>query len=194
MWLLRSEQLTHGCIIRVDLEKRPVTFVDVLARWQGDPLFRAFFTEVLANAPYSAFRWEAPPITSASASRPFEFALIDSPELDTEPDPEAFAEHFTDTASDDVVSFSNLNHDAMLVVPRPVGHLSAYAHLGAFVRKAPEAQKHALWRIVGRMMERQLGAKPTWLSTAGAGVPWLHVRLDQKPKYYHHAPYRQGSG
>ena len=132
MWVPHSEQLAHGCIIRVDLENRPVTFVDVLQRWQDDPLFRAFFTALLADAPYSAFRWETPPIAAASASGPFEFVLIDSPELETEPDPEAFVEHFAAAASDDVVSFSNLNHDAILVVPRPIGHPSNYVHIGAF--------------------------------------------------------------
>src|SRR5215469_127446 len=132
MWVPHSEQLAHGCIIRVDLENRPVTFVDVLQRWQDDPLFRAFLTALLADAPYSAFRWETPPIAAASASGPFEFVLIDSPELETEPDPEAFAEHFAAAASDDVVSFSNLNHDAILVVPRPIGHPSNYVHIGAF--------------------------------------------------------------
>jgi hypothetical protein len=33
-------------------------------------------------------------------------------------------------------------------------------------------------------------ANPEWLSTAGAGVSWLHVRLDDRPKYYGYAPYR----
>jgi hypothetical protein len=60
----------------------------------------------------------------------------------------------------------------------------------AFVRNAPEAQKHALWSIVGKVMEEELGPAPIWLSTAGAGVSWLHVRIDRKPKYYGHAPYR----
>ena len=35
----------------------------------------------------------------------------------------------------------------------------------------------------------RLGGKPVWLSTAGLGVGWLHVRLDDRPKYYRHAPY-----
>ncbi len=39
-------------------------------------------------------------------------------------------------------------------------------------------------------MLARLNSKPVWLSTAGAGVSWLHVRLDDKPKYYGHAPYR----
>jgi len=78
-----------------------------------------------------------------------------------------------------------------LVVPRPLGQPSAYGHIASFVREAPEAQKHLLWRLVGSLMEHQLGRDPVWLSTAGAGVSWLHVRMDQRPKYYGHAPYRR---
>jgi hypothetical protein len=36
--------------------------------------------------------------------------------------------------------------------------------------------------------------KPVWLSTAGAGVSWLHVRLDDRPKYYGYRPYQEASG
>ena len=78
----------------------------------------------------------------------------------------------------------------MLVVPCPVGPHSAYGHVAAVVRSAPEEQKHALWACVGRAMGRRVGKAPVWLSTAGAGVSWLHVRLDDRPKYYGHAPYR----
>jgi hypothetical protein len=149
---------------------------------------------LLADAPFSAFRWETPPITTLSAGRPFEFVLLDSPELASHPDPDAFAEHFCDPAgSKDVVSFPNLNNDSILVVPCPRGPLSAYGHIDAFVREAPDAQKHALWRLVGELMQRRLGLRPVRLSTAGAGVPWLHVRLDQRSKYYGHAPYREST-
>jgi hypothetical protein len=194
MWSTRSEQLAHGRVISVDLKNRPITFSDVLRRWQDDPVFRAFFIALLADAPFSAFRWETPPITTASAVRPFEFVLLDSPDLASHPDPDAFAEHFGDPAgSNAVVSFPNLNNDAILVVPCPLGPLSAYGHIAAFVREAPDAQKHPLWRLIGELMQRRLGTRPVWLSTAGAGVPWLHVRLDQKPKYYGHAPHREST-
>jgi hypothetical protein len=194
MWSARDEQLAHGSVVSVDLDNHPVRFSDVLRRWQDDPVFRAFFIALLADAPFPAFRWETPPITAASAGRPFEFVLLDSPELAGQPDPDAFAEHFGSTVeSEDVVSFPNLNNDAILVVPCPLGPVSAYGHLAAFVREAPDAQKHALWRLVGELMERRLGPTPVWLSTAGAGVPWLHVRLDQRPKYYGHAQYREST-
>ena len=35
---------------------------------------------------------------------------------------------------------------------------------------------------------------PTWVSTAGGGVAWLHVRLDSAPKYYTHRPYTRFAG
>jgi len=139
MWSARTEKLSHGFIFRVDHEHRPIAFADVLRRWQDDPVFREFFIALLADAPYSAFRWETPPVTSGTSDRPFEFAVLDSPELETEPDLDAFAEHFRSAAGDDVISFPNLNHDAILVVPRPLGDSSAYGHIAAFVRKAPEA-------------------------------------------------------
>ena len=193
MWSTRIEELAHGRVVNVDFQNRPAKFSEVLRRWQDDPVFRSFFIALLADAPFSAFRWETPPITAASVERPFEFVLLNSPGLASQPDPDAFAEHFRGQKSGDVVSFPNLNSDAILVVPRPVGPVSAYGHLASFVRKAPDSQKHSLWRLVGELMERGLGPRPVWLSTAGAGVSWLHVRLDQRPKYYGHARYRENA-
>jgi hypothetical protein len=47
---------------------------------------------------------------------------------------------------------------------------------------------------VAETMTEQLDLKePLWLSTAGQGVFWLHVRLDRYPKYYNHAPYRHAA-
>ena len=192
MWTPRSEQLADGRLWRVsiDLDSTPVSYAEVLRRWQQDADFRSLFLALLADAPFAAFRWETPPITMATANRPFEFVLLDSPGLARTPDANAFAEHFGDAAPGGVVEFPNLGKDAIMVVPCPNGPLSAYGHLGAFVRQAPEPQKHALWAVVGATMERRLGAKTVWLSTAGAGVSWLHVRLDDRPKYYGYEPYR----
>src|SRR5579859_6457262 len=122
MWSTKNKPLAHGSVVSIYLEKRPVRFSEVLQRWQNDPVFREFFVTLLADAPFPAFRWETPPITAASADRPFEFVLLDSPELASQPEPDSFAEHFGGTeGSNDVVSFPNLNGDAILVVPCPLG-------------------------------------------------------------------------
>jgi hypothetical protein len=123
-------------------------------------------------------------------SRPFEFAVLNDPGLARDADPAAFAEHFRGRSGSDVLSFPNIGGDAIMVVPRPLAPPSTYAHLATFVRNAPESQRHALWKSVGDAMSRRLSARPVWLSTAGAGVPWLHVRLDDRPKYYGFTPYR----
>lgn len=173
----QTEPLANGLLVRLNSEDLPVSFSEVLRGWKNDSVFRQFFNGLLDAAPYAAFRWETPPITAASANRPFEFVILDSPGLASEPDPDAFAQYFAKTGEGkDIVSFANLNNDAILVVPCPLGPLSAYSHLAAFVRKAPDAQKHSLWKAVGEQMERQFGPAPVWLSTAGAGVSWLHVR------------------
>jgi hypothetical protein len=193
MWTARSEQMTRGRVLRVtvDLDVAPASFTEVLRCWQEDPDFRTWFNDLLAAAPFAAFRWETPPITTATADRPFEFVMLDSPSLDRPPDGDAFAEHFSGSDPEGVTTFPNLGRDAILVVPCPGGPHSAYGHLAAFVRQAPEPQRHAFWAAVGAALRRRLGTKPVWLSTAGAGVAWLHVRLDDRPKYYGHAPYRE---
>lgn len=192
MWSSR-QLLASGRILKIgiDWESSPVPFAEVLRLWQNDQDFRTFFNSLLADAPFSAFRWETPPLTAPSAQRTFEFVLLDSPGLKKNPDPAAFSDHFADARPEEsVVSFPNLGKDAVLVVPRPAGPFSAYGHLAAFVREAPQEQIHSLWKLVGKEMENHLGPAPLWLSSAGAGVPWLHVRLDKKPKYYGYGPYR----
>jgi hypothetical protein len=194
MWSARSEELADACGVRFALavDSRPATFADVLRGWQGDTGFRALFNALLADAPFASFRWEMPAVTAATVARPFKCVLLDSPGLARRLEPEAFAEHFAGAVGD-VVTFTNLGGDAILVVPCPVAEASAYGHLAAFVRLAPEQQRQALWRLVGEAMLQRVGAKPVWLSTAGAGVAWLHVRLDDQPKYYGYAAYRRSA-
>ena len=191
-WTSRSEHLPSGRGIRmaVYLDSSPVPYAEVLHRWRTDAHFRAWFNGLLADSPFATFRWETPPLTTANVNRPFECVFLDSPGLATNPDAEAFSEHFG-KAVDGVVEVLNLGKDAILIIPCPIGSRSSYGHLGTFVRKAPEPQMHALWKLVGTAMQRRLGTKPVWLSTAGAGVSWLHVRLDDRPKYYGYKPYRE---
>lgn len=54
----------------------------------------------------------------------------------------------------------------------------------------PQGDAVKLWRCVAETMLRRLSGRPLWLSTAGAGVAWLHVRVDPVPKYYAYPPYR----
>lgn len=180
--------------------------VKVRVSWNGTPLpsrtayelcaneeFRSSLVAELANAPFKAYFWETPPITIETSERSFEYVLTDAPGLaSAAPEVDAFREHFSsDAGADGVVTFPNLGGDATLVVPCPNGGLSSYAHLAAFVRGAKEAQRHALFAALGTAVLSHLSERPLWISTAGMGVYWLHLRLDSRPKYYRHAPYKR---
>jgi len=178
----------RGARLFLDLNARPASFANVLNAWQVDADFRTLFNSIVAGAPYSAFRWETPCLTTDRLAQPFECVLLDSPGLARNPDPDAFAEHFAQ-AQNGIAVFSNLGKDAILIVPSPQSEHANYGHLAAFVRHAPEAQRSALWQAVGEAMAKRVGRKPVWLSTAGAGISWLHVRLDDRPKYYGFHPY-----
>eukprot|EP00908_Phaeocystis_cordata_P008071 Transcript_18739.p2 GENE.Transcript_18739~~Transcript_18739.p2 ORF type:complete len:296 (-),score=102.36 Transcript_18739:1230-2117(-) len=148
----------------------------------------------LAGSPHAAFFWETPPTTlEGAAARPFEFVTVRAPNLeDVEPDPKPFSATLSGCAgAAEARSFANLGGDATLVAPCAGAAVapSTYAHIAKFVRDAPAAQRDAFWRAVGRAVGETLrarGAAPTWVSTEGSGVSWLHVRLDSTPKYYHH--------
>jgi hypothetical protein len=161
-----------------------------VARRLADGTLGPLLTEALAASSMRAFFWECTPWPADRDPR-FEFVLADAPSLArTGPDPSAFAAHIGDTADGlSVRTFDNLGRDARLVVPCPGGRPDAYAHLAAFVRHGPTAQVHALWIALGEALSAE--ARTTrWVSTSGLGVPWLHLRIDQRPKYYSHAPYR----
>ena len=187
--VLRENQVIRYCLTR---NSRPLTFGDVLQLWQTDESFQEFFTQLLADSPFPAFRWETPCLTEETKAVPFEFVLLTAPSFATRrTDARTYARYFTENEVDEgVVSFSNLSGDAALVVPSPRTGEDAYGHLAAFVRKAPPQQSKALWRVVGRTVEERMGKQGLWLSTAGGGVAWLHVRMDSRPKYYGFAPYR----
>jgi Family of unknown function (DUF6940) len=193
MWEAQTENLPDraGQKIKLANNGRIPSYADVIELWRHDDQFRTFFNSLLINAPFEAYRWETPAVTASNLNRKFEFVLLDCPGLLTTPDPHAFESYFaSDGARDHIVTFANLGKDATLVVPLPMQPDSSYAHLAAFMRTAPQEQTHALWRTVGDAMQRRISQKPVWLSTAGMGVSWLHVRLDDRPKYYGHAPYR----
>jgi hypothetical protein len=172
----------------LDAQGRTLTFDDVVRGWREREDFRLFWCSSLRNAPFDAYAWECPPVTANTLSRDFDCVFVASPLLARMPaDSQAFAEHFRPDQS--VATFANLGGDAVLVAPSPADGGDNYSHLASFVATAPASQQDALWKAVGEACNRRIGTKPVWISTAGLGVAWLHVRLDDRPKYYRHTPY-----
>ena len=193
MWRIESARVDEGtvrwsCLAGTD---RALAFEQVAHAWTADSAFRRFWIESLHQVPFDAYCWECPPVHEPSRARPFECVFISSPSLARMPvDAEAFADYFRHDR--EVVTFGNLGGDALLVVPCPEESGGNFAHLASFTKTASPSLQQALWAAVGHALESRMGKRPLWLSTAGHGVAWLHVRLDLRPKYYSHAPYQKG--
>ncbi len=190
-WHSQIENLHRGRTIRMRIlcDQMIASYAEILDGWQHDSIFRDFFVELLAEAPFEAYLWETPAVSCLASTERFEFVLVESLDLARRrPDPAVFADHFN--VEREVVAFQNLGGDALLLAPCPRSSLTAYTHLAAFVRSAQTHQKHAFWKAVGEYVSDNLSDLPLWLSTNGLGVSWLHVRLDSKPKYYNHKPYK----
>lgn len=190
----RKSQLA-GEAIKYELYRRdsPLRFSEFLSLIKGKKPFRRFFVELLSEIPFQAWQWETPPVTVSSVDQPFEFVVTDSPGIDLPPDPEPFRSYFKKLGEGKtVVDFFNLGGDARLIAPAPSpgDETRNYSHIGVFTQNAPEKEQHALWQKTGVVTLKQLSGRPLWLNTAGGGVAWLHIRLDSRPKYYRHRPYR----
>jgi hypothetical protein len=196
MWETQVDVLDDGRVHHVALlrDGAGVSYADVVQYWRTDEPFRAFFAALLADVRFKAYFWETPPVTQGTAVRMFEFVLVNSPESLLLWHPSQGRLLAISPPSQAVVTFATLGGDALLVAPAPQGPPAAYAHLAAFARQAPMEQQHALWRAVGAAAAQRLSSAPLWLSTSGLGVAWLHVRLDERPKYYTYAPYRSQPG
>ena len=175
------------------IEAPEASFAELLQSWVADRGACLAFSQTLAEMPWPAFRWELPPLDRAGLDQPFECVVVDSPEIAVPSDPRPFRQHLDAAGEQPVIRFTNLGGDAELIVPCPLADAAHYPHLAAFVRGAPADQQAALWQRVGQAMLECVGSRPLWLNTAGGGVAWLHVRIDQRPKYYVHAPYRRAA-
>ena len=168
-----------------------LSYGEVLEVWRRDALCRKVYIFTLKGIPFTAFRWETPPVTKETLDRAFECAVIDHPELERPADASAFREKLSGlSAQTQVTTFANLDKDATLIVPTKQAENDAYGHLAAFSKKAPYEQQDKLWQEVGALMLESIDSDPIWLNTAGDGVPWLHIRLDSRPKYYWYKTYK----
>ena len=190
MWTVQREYLEPVGTLRLRFlaGDTSISYADFLHALVQDESFRELTQEEMRAAPFVAFRWETPPLTTNNIDQHFECLLHDSPDLDVRADPTDFEPYFQPGI--EVVSFNNLGADALLIVPCPTSASTNYSHIGAFHRSAPQEQLHAFWIAVAQSVLARVNPRPLWLSTAGGGVDWLHMRLDDSPKYYRHRPWR----
>lgn len=104
-----------------------------------------------------------------------------------------FAKHLADIAIAGTCAgnFPNKKKDAILIIPGAKKDID-YKNISQFTINAPQEQQQKLWQEVANRLSKELekNEAPKWLSTHGLGVHYLHVRIDNHPKYYHFEQYK----
>lgn len=194
MWHAVTKRLASGFKYRLLAGETPLSFRELIRLLEHDDKFADWYSRLLADTDFEAFYWEHPPLTVTSIEYDTEFVLLTAPALASmRAEPAPFQSIFDDETEEDVVVFPNLGGDAVLIAPCPLAASDAYPHLAAFLRRAPAGQIRSLWQHTARTVRKNITTSPRWLSTAGLGVAWAHVRLDKYPKYYRYAPYTRYS-
>jgi len=87
------------------------------------------------------------------------------------------------------IAFNNLSNDARLIIPIPQKDKD-FTTMKDFCDNASIKQQKEFWKIVAIEIEYMLGTNDKiYISSHGLGVPYFHLRLDKKPKYYNSKEY-----
>jgi hypothetical protein len=192
MWAAHTQSIRSGARLTIYEDSTPLSFREFFALLERNNDFAHWYSSLIADCEFEALFWELPALTVATIEKGAEFVVIESAALSRlRADSAPFASHFAAQPGSDVIEFPNLGNDALLIVPAPIDSADSFAHLAAFLRSARRSQVASLWRVAARTVFENLESSPRWLSTAGLGVSWLHLRLDTRPKYYNFSPYKK---
>ena len=150
----------------VDKISTGVTYRQFLNKMQSDESFRGEFINVLQKSRFKTYFFETPKVTKQTLDDQFEFILSAADKLkNVNADKETFQDYFRKCKDSPVITFPNLGHNAVLVVPCPLedaSKLSHYSSIGPFMRNIETNQVNQFW----------IEAARTMLLTVDQKVPW----------------------
>lgn len=178
-------------------DKQQKRRVLTMKEW-ADVLFNDYesFNDILASCPFEAFFWECAPTTDGSNR--MEFVLVDSTALAqfarAAPDRMTFRHYFRSPSLEHeptVAVFPSLGKDALLLAPTTQSR-EPFTDIAYFARHASATQQKNIYQQLAQLVQEKLqnNEAPFWLSTSGMGIAWMHIRLDDRPKYYTYKPFQ----
>ena len=146
------------------------------------------FIEIFKQCPFEQYYFEVKPINIKNINTTqFEFVLYAATGLFNKAKYDKFEEYGINQSNNRIKHFMNPSKNTLLIVPtyNKKCDIHTYAHIANFMRYGNNKQQHNLLKKMFKYYEKELNktTNQLWLSTSGKGVPWLHIRIDQIPKY-----------
>ncbi|MGK0388424.1 MAG: hypothetical protein ACI94Y_001153 [Maribacter sp.] len=181
----------QGARIRIEQKNKLLTFREVFNYWQTSTNFIEFYIDSLIALNYDEFFWEHPALKEEYLDKSYEFIVQKSISFSKRNvDENAFSNYIN--SDKQVAVFDNLGRNAKLIVPTKKIPIDTYKHMGNFIRNAEKIQIIEQFNQLSKAILSEVGAgRLIWVSTAGLGVIWLHMRLDSRPKYYRTNSYKR---
>lgn len=192
-WSELTLEVSEGSRYKLKVGNRFLSFFEVV-RYLGYPAFSLSYSNCVLQLGFEDFFWEHPAVTLENLDQPYEVSIVPTTAFTGRaPNYSPFQRKFDLGQSNSV--FENLSGSAILVVPNPdVGQRGEkdYGSFSRFLQNAEDEKVVSLFKVLSDTWLEQLqrGSDYKYVSTHGLGVIWLHVRLDQRPKYYHTLLYR----
>lgn len=154
-----------------------VLWCDVLHNWENG------ITLIYPKRVKGKFMWNTS-VLKNHGNVPYKQRFKTNYHLPQEQNYKDFQKYIKTSQNKHVTSFPNLTKDTILVVPMPVRGKN-YATLRDFIDNATKIQQQEFWKEVAKIAKRRMNEKgKVWISVHGLGVPYTHVRISNRPKYY----------
>ena len=140
------------------------------------------FINILQNIPFEYYVLQTPCLKN-NLDKNFEFVIKNKLELKKiKLNTTVYKKYFKQ--NENVASFLNLTGDTTLIVPKmlPGVNKNSYLNISTFSKYAPMDQQILVWKKVFKELKKCKHS--CFLNTHGLGYGWLHIRIDEKPKYY----------
>jgi len=162
----------------IDQNKSDTHWTKILKNWEYGIYFK--YPLNIKNR----FMWNTSVIKENGKSK-FKENFKESDKLPKTQNWSVFSSYINKSKNKYVTSFLNLNKDTLLVIPMPQNGKN-YATLKDFCDNASKTQQIIFWQEVSKLIKKKIieNKKPIWVSTHGLGVPYMHVRISNSPKYY----------
>lgn len=168
--------------------KFQITTIDFFGLLISSESFRNQIIQIFLESKFVNVFWEFPPYSTSTTQNMAEFAFVTTSNFD-KANSSSFSEYLKGKKDGEIVMFKNPSGDTDLITINSSNtNNQTFCHIMEFMTNATYENKHNLLKKIGEEMIKHTNGKnaknPIYLSTHGHGVPWLHVRICNKPKYY----------
>ncbi len=170
---------------KITIHKFQMSAISFFTLLASNEIFQNEIIQIFTASKFNNVFWEFHPYDLNSTQNIAEFALIEASSFG-KANSSSFKEYLKNKEDNQVVMFKNLSGDTNLITINSLNTKNqTFCHIMEFMKNSTHENKNKLLTKIGEeMLKYTNSTTPAYLSTHGHGIPWLHIRICNRPKYY----------